>query len=72
MRHRSICGLFLLLLTCSVLGCSAETQREAKEALKESGEAIESAADDAGKVIDGAVDGAKDAVADKDAVDTTE
>lgn len=57
-------GLFALLLAfgVGVIGCSEATQNEASEAVQQTGEAIESAADDAANVTEGAIEGVKDAV----------
>jgi len=51
-----------LSLIIGLSGCSQKTQDEAGEAVRETGEALESAAEDAGNVVEGVVEGASDAV----------
>jgi PBP1b-binding outer membrane lipoprotein LpoB len=57
-------GIYAVLLAIVVAfnGCTQETQRETREAFNETGQALESAAEDTAKVIEGAVDGASNAV----------
>ena len=57
-------GIYAVLLAIVVAftGCTQETQRETGEAFDETGQALESAAEDTANVIEGAVDGASDAV----------
>ena len=50
----------LLALAVAFTGCSQETQREAGEALDQTGETLESAAEDAGNITEGAVEGASE------------
>lgn len=54
----------LLMLSCILMmscGCSETTQREAGEAVEQTGQAIENAAEDAANVVGGAIEGASDA-----------
>ena len=57
-------GIYSVLLALAVAftGCSQETQREAGEALDQTGEALQSAAEDAGNITEGAVEGASEGV----------
>jgi len=50
-----------LALGVALTGCSQETQRKAGEALDQTGEAIEGAAEDAANLTKGAVEGASKA-----------
>lgn len=55
-------GIYSVLLALAVAftGCSEETQQEAGEAMDQTGEALESAAEDAGNITEGAVEGASE------------
>ncbi len=66
MKRFIIC-VVLVFLGFLPHGCSQKTQRETREAIKETGEAVESAAKDAVKVTKGAVEGAKKALQQDDA-----
>ncbi len=57
-------GIYSILLALAVAfaGCSQETQREAGEAMDQTGETLQSAAEDVGNITEGAVEGASEGV----------
>lgn len=52
----------LLALAVAFTGCSQETQQDAGEALDQTGEALQGAAEDAGNITEGAVEGASESL----------
>lgn len=67
-------GIYAALLAFTIVftGCSQETQREAGESFDQTGEALESAAEDAANVTEGAFEGGSEAVEENQAEPDTE
>lgn len=61
MPRLGMCSI-LLALAVAFTGCSQATQQKAGEALDQTGEALQSAAEDAGNIAEGAVEGASEGV----------
>jgi PBP1b-binding outer membrane lipoprotein LpoB len=52
----------LLALAVAFTGCSQETQQKASDAMSQTGEALQSAAEDAKNITEGAVKGASEGI----------